>query len=94
MLKDTKIDIVWYLHETKKIGISPKLQTVYDKPFVVIKTLGDVNYRIQMNKEGKTKVVHHNKLKPYEGREPPKWAKSAVRKAQKKAPIPKPTSVQ
>ena len=66
-------DLVWYLHETRKVGICPKLEKRYDGPFVVKRKLSELNFELQFDKEGTYKVVHHNKLKPYEGESPPKW---------------------
>ena len=54
-----------YLHEKRVIGISPKLQPRYVM-CVVLKRLSDVTYLIGVEK-GDNRVVHHNKLKRYEG---------------------------
>ena len=32
---------------------------------------------LQLDKGGAERPVHHNKLKPYEGRNPPKWVNKA-----------------
>ena len=60
-------DIVWLLMETKKVGISPKLEVGFEGPFVVMKKLSELDYIIQLDKDGVERSVHHNKLKPYEG---------------------------
>lgn len=74
-------DYVWYLHEIRQEGISPKLQLPYTGPGVIVKKLNDLDYMIQMKSKGPTKVVHHNKLKPYAGNITLKWAKTAIQKA-------------
>jgi transposase InsO family protein len=74
-------DLVWYLAEIRKEGISPKLQCPYQGPYVVVKKLGDLDYTIQLNAKGTQRVVHHNKLKPYEGDQKVNWAKSVITKA-------------
>ncbi|XP_045161905.1 uncharacterized protein LOC123526722 [Mercenaria mercenaria] len=79
-------DLVWCLHETKKVGVMPKLQKAFDGPFVVKEKRSELNYVLQLNKEGKERVVHHNKLKKYEGTSPPKWATSATKKL-KESPL-------
>ena len=66
-------DIVWCLMETKKVGISPKLEVGFEGPFVVIKKLSELDYIIQLDRDGVEKSVHHNKLKPYEGDNAPRW---------------------
>ena len=72
-------DIVWCLMETKKVGISPKLEVGFEGPFVVIKKLSELDYIIQLDRDGVEKSVHHNKLKPYEGDNAPRWVEK-VRK--------------
>ena len=70
-------ECVWYLHEKRVIGISPKLQPRYVM-CVVLKRLSDVTYLIGVEK-GDNRVVHHDKLKRYEGQNRPKWMDRAVR---------------
>ena len=70
-------DAVWCLLENKKLGVSHKLESTYDGPFMIRKKISDINYILQLDKYGKEKVVHHNKLKPYEGNQTPKWIKKA-----------------
>lgn len=73
-------DAVWCLLENKKVGISHKLEPTYDGPFMIRKKISDINYILQLDKQGKEKVVHHNKLKPYEGNQTPTWIKKALSK--------------
>lgn len=49
-----------------------ELEKRYSGPFVIKNRLSVVNFEIQMEKEGTTKVLHHNKLKAYEGNRPSK----------------------
>ena len=42
---------------------------------VVTMKINDWGVEIQLNKTGKKKVVHHDKLKLYKGKEIPKWVK-------------------
>ena len=53
-------DPVWLYNPTKKSGISPKLQIYWEGPFVIIKRLSDVTYRIQQGPKTKPKVIHSN----------------------------------
>ena len=76
-------DLVWYLHESKREGVSPKLQPTYHGPCIVTQKINDLIYKIQIDQEGKTKVVHHNKLKQYLAENVPKWVKRTVGKLKK-----------
>ncbi|KAK3098081.1 hypothetical protein FSP39_015944 [Pinctada imbricata] len=76
-------DYVLYLHEERKEGECSKLHPLYHGPFVVVQRINDLVYRVQMDSQGKMKVVNYNKLKPYKGEKPPKWGPLAVKKFQK-----------
>ena len=73
-------DLVWCLDETRKVGIMSKLGNAYDGPFLVKKKVTELDFVLQLNQDGDEKLVHHNKLKPYEGDSPPNWLKRARRK--------------
>ncbi|KAK3577104.1 hypothetical protein CHS0354_037136 [Potamilus streckersoni] len=64
-----------YLLEQSKPGTCPKLQLTFEGLFVVVKKLNDLNYILQKNQYGTKKMVNHNKMKPYLGDNPPRWAK-------------------
>jgi ribosomal protein L21E len=73
-------DLVLMLNEKREIGICPKLQPVYIGPIVVINKINDWILEVQVNKEGKKRILHYDKLKPYTGQEVPKWADKVSRK--------------
>jgi len=73
-------DVVWCLHETRKVGVNPKLERAYDGPYLVTAKFSEINFTIKLNKEGQTRVVHHNKLKPCKAGILPRWVLSARRK--------------
>ncbi len=73
-------DLVWCLHETRSVGVCPKLERAYDGPYLIVKRHSPINFELQINVDGVKRVVHHNKIKPYSGREPPNW----VLRAQKR----------
>ena len=52
---------MWYFHEKRVPGISPKLQPVCVL-CVVLKRLNEVNYLIGLEGSGR-RVVHHDKFK-------------------------------
>ena len=58
---------VWLFNNSRKKGLTPKLQCRWLGPFLIIKKLSDVVFRIQQSPRGKPKVVHFDRLKPYEG---------------------------
>ena len=45
----------------------PKLQLKWEGPYLILKKLSDVVYRIQRSKGAKPRVVHVDRLKPYQG---------------------------
>ncbi len=71
-------DLVWYLTENRKEGISPKLQPLFQGPCLVLNKLSELDYRIQLDHQGTIKVVHHDKLKRYEGNRSLAWASRAL----------------
>ena len=73
-------DAVWCLLESRKIGVMPKLEPTYEGPFLVKKKISEINFLLQLDNDGKERLVHHNKLKPYEGDYPPKWLCRARKK--------------
>ena len=72
-----KGDAVWLHNPKRKKGFSPKLQRPWDGPYLVVKRLSDVTYRIQRGTRSSPRVVHYNRLKPYCGENPPTWLKSS-----------------
>lgn len=59
--------LVWLYNPSVKPGQCSKLSCKWTGPFTVIKRINDVVYRIQKNARSKPKVVHHDRLKRYEG---------------------------
>jgi len=47
----------------------------YKGPFLVTKDIADVDIVLKLDKQNKDKLVHHNKLKSYEGVNASKWIK-------------------
>jgi hypothetical protein len=67
-------DFVWLNRKATKQGMSPKLDVKWDGPFLVINQLGAVTYRIQRSgPRGIKKVVHYDRLKPYQGKTLQSW---------------------
>ena len=74
-------DLVWYLVESCRPGKCLKLEQNDTGPYVVICKFNPL--KIQMSKSGTTKVVHHNKLKKYEGDNPFNWVVKLSKKVRK-----------
>ncbi|MEW8191404.1 MAG: reverse transcriptase domain-containing protein [Candidatus Thiodiazotropha endolucinida] len=70
-------DIVWAEKTSVRPGLSPKLQSLYQGPCLIVDKYNDLVYRVQLSKWGICQVLHHNKLKPYEGTNTPRWLRKA-----------------
>lgn len=55
-------DSVWCLSEQRKVGRGPKLQPIYEGPYVVIQILRELSYRIQKIKDGHKSVTKQSKI--------------------------------
>ena len=64
---------VWLRNDAKKKGVSPKLAPKWEGPYQVITRLSNVTYRIQKSPRSKMRVVHFDRLKPYNGPVPEAW---------------------
>ena len=73
-------DLVWYLSEVCKPGRCLKLEPTYSGPCVITCKFNLLNFKIQLDRTGTSKVVHHNKLKRYEGDSPPQGATQLSKK--------------
>jgi hypothetical protein len=60
-------DLVWLFNHQWKKDRCPKLQPSWEEPFIVVKRINDVVYRIQGHPRAKMKVVHLDRLTPYAG---------------------------
>ena len=76
-------NLVWYLNDTTQHDVTPKLRRPYIGPYLVLQKYSDLDYVIQFDATGKKRVIHHNRLKPYEGTDKLSWATSALKRAQK-----------
>ena len=66
-------DAVWLHNPQRKKGLSPKLQRPWQGPYLVVKRINDLVYRIQLGPKCKPKVVHRNRLWKYTGSNTPTW---------------------
>ena len=64
---------VWYYYPRRISGRSPKWQKMSTGPFLIVKTIGPVNYLIQKGPRAKPMVVHRDKLKECLSKTPASW---------------------
>ncbi|KAJ8915667.1 hypothetical protein NQ315_000599 [Exocentrus adspersus] len=57
---------VWLYNPKRTKGKSPKLQKSWEGPYIVVTRLNDVVYRIQKNPQAKMKILHIDRLTPYQ----------------------------
>jgi predicted aspartyl protease len=72
-------DVVLLLNEKRLKGQNPKLQMPYEGPVVITDKRSDLNYVAQVNSKGQTKLVHYEKIKPFNGVVPP-WIKKILQR--------------
>ena len=51
-----------YGTESSQLDVAPKLRVIFQGPYLVLATLGELEYRIQCGAMGKHKVMHHDKF--------------------------------
>lgn len=67
------------LHESREPVLAPKLERRNTGPFLKSKDLIS-HVCIAVGRSGSDRVVNHDKLKLYEGDNPPKWIKASRKK--------------
>ena len=58
---------VWLNVKIRKKGLSPKLQDRWEGPYLIIGVLSGLLYTVHKGAGAKNKVVHHDRLKPFQG---------------------------
>ena len=69
---------VWLYRAARKPNLSQKLMLPWEGPFLIVKVLSDVTYRIQKSARSKPQVVHADRLKLYEGPPLTAWKYNVV----------------
>ena len=80
-------DPVWFYNPQRKKGISPKFQRLWHGPYIVLKKINDVIYRVQLSPHTKPKVIHHNRLAPYQGQNIQNWLQNQDARQQQASEI-------
>lgn len=57
-------DVVWKYNPAKTRGRSFKLTRPWQGPFVIVKKLSDVTFRIRASPRGKPQIIHADRIKP------------------------------
>ena len=65
---------MWYLAETRKVGAMPRLECLYEGPYLINEKNTDINSVFLLDQDGKQKGVYH------EGDNIPTWLRKARRK--------------
>jgi hypothetical protein len=52
------------------VGVAPKLEKTYDGPYVIKVKMSKIKLVLQLDSKGTEGIVHHNKLKLYNGVNP------------------------
>ena len=58
-------DPVWLEDHSRHDKGTAKAKAKFNGPWWILAVLSDVNFRIQLTKDGTPKVIHHNRIKPY-----------------------------
>ena len=66
-------DAVWMYNPQRKKGLSPKLQKPWQGPYVIVKRINDLIYRLQLGPRSRQRVVDFNQLWKYHGENSPHW---------------------
>ena len=66
-------DQVWLYNPRKKKGRSVKFMRPWEGPYIVIKRLNDLVYRIQQGRNRKLRLVDRNRLSAYRGDQSELW---------------------
>ena len=64
---------VWVHQPTRKVGICPMMTSPWKGPYLVIKRLDDVTYKIKKSKTSPGLVTHIDRLATYKGTKMPAW---------------------
>lgn len=65
--------------EVRKSGVSPTIKRIFEGPLLIEGKLSELDFLLQTDK-GAEKQVQHNRFKPYEGVNTPRWIVKAKRK--------------
>ena len=77
---------VWLYDNRRRPCLSKKLGLPWQGPYQVVGVLSDVVFRIQTSARGKTKVVHADRLKLYDGPALVPWVYRAPEVVEEKGP--------
>ena len=80
-------DAVRLHNPRRKKGVCPKLTRPWEGPYIVLDCLDDMVYRVQRSAKAKPKVVHIDRLKPFEGPVERDWLLKQPEKSPQKCSV-------
>ena len=57
---------VWLYNPRRKIRRTPKLDMPWEGPYAIVMVIGEILCEIQMNRRSRSKIVHVDKLRPFD----------------------------
>ena len=74
--------------DTRQVGRSPKLKSdPWKGPAIILEKKGDLLYRVQASAQGKQRILHHDRMKPYNCEDVPGWIQRLRRGMTKPTPV-------
>ena len=58
---------------TRKVGVCPKLCSIWKGPYIITKKIDDTKYKVRKSKQRSPMTYHIDRIIPYRGRSIPKW---------------------
>ena len=80
-------DLEYVRDSNKTKGLSPKLQAKWQGPGVISRKFKELVFEVRINQKGKSKTLHHDRIKPYASDEVPNWMKRLTNKLQSSTPL-------
>ena len=66
--------MVYLRDTTRKLGQNPKLRAdIWQGPGIIIKRFSDLLFEVKLQAKGRSKILHHDRLKPYTSSQVPEW---------------------
>ncbi|KAK3083689.1 hypothetical protein FSP39_001513 [Pinctada imbricata] len=58
---------------TRKVGVCPKLCSIWKGPYIITKKIDDTKYKVRKSRQRSPMTYHIDRIIPYRGRSIPKW---------------------
>ncbi len=77
-------DLVYVRNNIRTKGLSPKLQPNWQGPCIIMRKISDLIFEVRSRQNGRTKILHHDRLKPCVSDDIPRWMSNLQNKIQDK----------